>query len=102
MTEAKPRILVVDDESAIRKMLRLSLVNQGFELAESDSGRGGLDKAAEFHPHLVILDLGLPDISGFEVLKSLRKWTAIPVIILTVTDDESTKVLLLDAGRMTI
>lgn len=98
MTEAKPRVLVIDDEAAIRKMLHLSLVNQGFELAEADSGRGGLDKAAEFHPHIVILDLGLPDISGLEVLKSLRKWTAIPVIILTVTDDESTKVLLLDAG----
>mgnify|MGYP001549932736 CR=1 FL=1 len=54
--------------------------------------------ALEFHPHLVILDLGLPDINGLEVLKELREWTRVPIIILTVTDDEATKVKLLDAG----
>ncbi len=98
MMETKYRILVIDDEVAIRNILRLSLVNQGFEIAEADNGKSGLEKATEFHPHLIILDLGLPDINGVEVLKSLRQWTTIPVIILTVTDDETTKVSLLDAG----
>jgi len=98
MMETKYRILVIDDEAAIRNILRLSLANQGFEIAESENGKNGLEKAAEFHPHLIILDLGLPDLNGLDVLKSLRKWTTVPVIILTVSDDESTKVSLLDAG----
>lgn len=98
MTDTKLRILIVDDEAAIRNILHISLVNQGYEVAEADSGKDGLDKAATFHPHLIILDLGLPDLNGLDVLKSLRQWTSIPVIILTVTDDEPTKVALLDAG----
>lgn len=98
MSQGKFRVLVVDDESAIRKLLRISLENQDFEIAEADSGKSGLDKASEFHPHFIILDLGLPDINGLDVLKSLRTWTSIPVIILTVNDDEATKVALLDAG----
>jgi two-component system KDP operon response regulator KdpE len=98
MMNTKLRILVVDDEAAIRNILRISLANQEYEVAEADSGKDGLEKAAAFHPHLIILDLGLPDINGLEVLKSLRQWTSIPVIILTVTDDEPTKVALLDAG----
>jgi two-component system KDP operon response regulator KdpE len=98
MIEPKFRILIVDDEVAIRNILRLSLVNQGFEIDEASDGKSGLEKAADFHPHLIILDLGLPDINGIDVLIALRKWTKIPVIILTVTDDETTKVALLDAG----
>ncbi|MEQ1664642.1 MAG: response regulator [Bdellovibrionales bacterium] len=98
MITAKHRILIIDDETAIRNILRVSLVNQGFEIAEAANGKSGLDMATEFHPHLIILDLGLPDLNGLDVLKSLRQWTTIPVIILTVTDDESTKVSLLDAG----
>jgi two-component system KDP operon response regulator KdpE len=96
--DGKARILIIDDELAIRNLLRLSLTNQGFEIADADRGQLGLDKATEFHPHLIILDLGLPDMGGLEVLKGLRKWTTIPVIILTVNDDETTKVALLDAG----
>lgn len=92
------RVLIVDDEAAIRNVLRLSLVNQGFQIAEAECGQRGLELAAEFHPHLIILDLGLPDMNGLQVLKSLRQWTSIPVIVLTVTDDEATKVSLLDAG----
>jgi two-component system, OmpR family, KDP operon response regulator KdpE len=92
------RILVIDDESAIRNMLRLNLENSGFKIGEADSGEAGLAQAASFHPHLIILDLGLPDMTGLEVLKRLRKWTSIPILILTVTDDEEMKVLLLDAG----
>ncbi len=92
------RILIVDDEPAIRDMLRMNLNNNGFETAEAESGQQGIEKTSEFHPHLIVLDLGLPDISGLEVLKKLRSWTTIPIIILTVTDDEKTKVTLLDAG----
>ena len=95
---ANSRILIVDDEPAIRNILRLSLMNQGFEIAEAENGQNALDQAAQFHPHLVILDLGLQDMNGLEVLKSLRQWTTVPVIVLTVSDEESTKVALLDAG----
>jgi two-component system, OmpR family, KDP operon response regulator KdpE len=92
------RILVIDDESAIRNMLRLNLESSGFKIGEAASGETGLAQAASFHPHLIILDLGLPDMNGLEVLKRLRKWTSIPILILTVTDDEEMKVSLLDAG----
>lgn len=98
MTADETRVLVIDDESAIRKLLRLNLEGAGFRVDEADSGRAGLDKTASFHPHLIILDLGLPDVSGFEVLNDLREWTSIPILILTVTDEEATKVRLLDAG----
>ena len=93
-----PRILVVDDESAIRNMLSVSLVANGFEVGLAASGNEALKVAAEFHPHLIILDLGLPDMNGLQVLKALRQWTDIPVVVLTVNDDEGTKVELLDAG----
>ena len=92
------RILVIDDEAAIRQVLRSNLVSQGYILGEAGIGSEGLEKAATFHPHLILLDLGLPDMNGVDVLKALRKWTQIPVIVLTVTDDESSKVRLLDSG----
>ena len=97
MEASKIRILVIDDEAAIRNLLRSSL-ERHYEIIEAASGSEGLAKAESDHPHLVILDLGLPDQSGFEVLKSLRKWTTIPILILTVQDDEAMKVDLLDAG----
>lgn len=92
------RVLVIDDEAAIRNVIHMNLKTQGYEVAEASSGKDGLAMAATFHPHLVILDLGLPDIDGYQVLKELRAWTTIPIIILTVTDDENVKVRLLDAG----
>ncbi len=98
MTAGPMRILVVDDEQSIRNLLRLNLESNGFAVAQAESGAQGLQLAAEFHPHLTILDLGLPDIHGLEVLKRLRVWTTIPIIILTVSDDEETKVALLNAG----
>jgi two-component system KDP operon response regulator KdpE len=78
--------------------LRIGLENHGFRVDEANSGKAGLEKTSSFHPHLIILDLGLPDVNGFDVLKELRCWTDIPILILTVTDDEATKVRLLDAG----
>lgn len=99
MSQEETRILVVDDESTIREMLRLSLSSRnGFKVETAASGSDGLNKTASFHPHLIVLDLGLPDMDGFEVLKRLRQWTSIPILILTVTDDETTKVRLLDVG----
>ncbi len=92
------RILIIDDESAIRNILNHSLKVSGYEIMEAESAEEGLKKTSEFHPHLIILDLGLPDMNGFDVLKKLRSWTNIPIIILTVKDDESMKVKLLDAG----
>lgn len=92
------RILIVDDEPAIRNMLSVNLQAAGFATAFAATGEEAAKRALEFHPHLIVLDLGLPDRDGLDVLKSLREWTDIPVLILTVTDDESTKVQVLDAG----
>lgn len=92
------RVLVIDDEASVRNVVRMALKNAGHSIAEASTGAEGIEKATSFHPNLVILDLGLPDINGSEVLKQLRTWTTIPVIVLTVTDDEKTKVSLLDAG----
>ncbi len=92
------RILLIDDEQAIRKIVRMSLEANGYQISEAIDGKSGIEKVSHFHPHLVLLDLGLPDINGLDVLKALRKWTRVPIIILTVTDQEQVKVQLLDAG----
>jgi two-component system KDP operon response regulator KdpE len=98
MSSVTPRILVIDDEPTIRGMLRRQLELNKFEVHEAENSAQGLEAASSAHPHLIILDLGLPDASGLQTLQKLREWTSIPVIILTVTDDEKTKVELLDAG----
>ena len=98
MTDARKRILIIDDEESIRALLRTNLESHGFEIVCAETGQSGLQLAADFHPHLIILDLGLPDIDGFQVLKRLREWTKIPILVLTVNDNEETKVELLDAG----
>ncbi len=95
---SETRILIIDDEATIREILRLNLESHFYKIAEAANGVMGLKMAAEFHPHLIILDLGLPDLNGLEILKQIRLWTSVPVIILTVNDDEQTKVKLLDAG----
>lgn len=92
------RILIIDDEVSIRDTLRLQLGKAGYKVLEADSAASGLRHAQNDHPHLILLDLGLPDRNGLEVLKELRRWTQIPVVVLTVTDEERTKVALLDAG----
>lgn len=92
------RIVIIDDEEVIRNVIKMNLKSNGYVISEAVSGQSGIKLVSEFHPHLVLLDLGLPDINGLDVLKELRKWTRVPIIILTVTDDEQTKVNLLDAG----
>ena len=92
------RILVVDDERAIRRYLHTSLSSQGHQVIEAATGQEGLAAAASDRPDLVILDLGLPDMDGTEVVRSLREWTRIPIIILSVRDREDDKVAALDLG----
>lgn len=92
------RILIIDDEKTIRDVLSRALKSEGHHVEEAHKGQEGLDKIKSYHPNLVILDLGLPDKTGHEVLKELRTWSMVPVIVLTVTDDENTKVKLLDSG----
>jgi two-component system KDP operon response regulator KdpE len=92
------RVLIIDDESAIRSILRRTLETNGYKVADAKDGKEGLEQVSLFHPHLILLDLGLPDQDGAIVLKELRKWSRVPVIILTVTDDEHIKVKLLDEG----
>jgi len=92
------RILIVDDENQIRRVLAVSLASQGYVVDEAASGQEGLSRAAACQPDLTVLDLGLPDIDGIEVLRRLREWTQTPVIILSVREDEGDKVKALDAG----
>ncbi|WP_338544376.1 response regulator [Pseudomonas benzopyrenica] len=91
-------VLVIDDEPQIRKFLRISLAAQGYQVSEAATGTEGLAQAALGQPDLVILDLGLPDRDGQEVLAELREWSAVPVLVLSVRADEREKVRALDAG----
>jgi two-component system KDP operon response regulator KdpE len=92
------RILVIDDEPQIRRFLDISLRAQGYQVASADCGRAGLDVLATHGADVVILDMGLPDCDGREVLQQLRQWSQVPVIVLTVRAGESEKVAALDAG----
>jgi two-component system KDP operon response regulator KdpE len=92
------RILVIDDENEIRRMLQVGLSAHEYTLGEAASGKEGLNQVLIFHPDLVILDLGLPDIDGLDVLRRLREWSQVPVIVLTVRDREGDKVSALDGG----
>jgi two-component system KDP operon response regulator KdpE len=95
---AGKKILVIDDEAAIRKFLKASLNEDGYVVTEATNAREGLKELATSKPDLVILDLGLPDMDGYEVIKTARQWTQVPIVVLTVKDDEETKVKVLDAG----
>ncbi len=92
------RILVIDDEPQIRHFLKVALRAHGFEMIEASLGQDGLNEAVMSKPDLIILDMGLPDMDGLEVLKRLREWSEVPVIILSVKEQESTKIAMLDAG----
>jgi two-component system, OmpR family, KDP operon response regulator KdpE len=92
------RLLVVDDEPSIRRFLKVTLTAQGYNVSEAVNGREALDKALAVKPHVIILDIGLPDINGVEVTRLLREWTDIPIIILSVRDSESDKIAALDGG----
>lgn len=92
------RILVVDDEPQIRRFLRPALAAAGYEVIEAENGTDALKAVATAGPELVILDLGLPDMDGKEVITSLRGWSEIPIIILSARDRETEKIAALDLG----
>jgi two-component system KDP operon response regulator KdpE len=93
-----PTILVIDDEPQIRKFLRISLSSQGYRVIEAANGEEGLTQAALAGPALIVLDLGLPDMDGQAVLRELRQWSAVPVLVLSVRAGEGDKVEALDGG----
>lgn len=92
------RILVVDDEPQLLRALRINLRARGFEVTTADTGAGALQAVSRVVPDVVVLDLGLPDMDGVEVLDGIRGWTSVPVIVLSARTDSSDKVLALDAG----
>src|SRR5512135_2817966 len=92
------RVLVVDDEPAIRRYLRASLGAHGYELFEAATGQAAIQAVPVAKPHLVILDLSLPDLDGVDVMRSVREWSEVPIIVLSVRDQESDKICALDAG----
>ncbi len=94
----RPTALVIDDERQIRKLLRIVLEQDHYRVLESESGRQGLSDVALRRPEVVLLDLGLPDTDGLAVLKRLREWSHVPVLILSVRDGPEDKVAALDAG----
>ncbi len=98
MAETGQRVLIVDDELSIRRYLRAALTAQGFAISEAANGQEALNAAVSFHPDIIILDLGLPDLDGIEVTRRLREWSQTPIIILSVREGESDKVAALDAG----
>lgn len=91
-------ILLVDDEAAIRKFLRIGLQAQNYRVIEADCGEAALRLAALEQPDLVVLDLGLPDLDGQQVLTRLREWSSVPVLVLSVRAGEKDKVIALDQG----
>ena len=98
MPGPEPLILVIEDEAPIRKFLRATLCAHGFRVAEAASGKEGLIQAGMTPPQAIILDLGLPDTDGLDVLRRIREWCSAPVIVLSARGQESDKVTALDAG----
>jgi two-component system KDP operon response regulator KdpE len=98
LSGARPVVLVIEDEPQIRRFLRASLDAEGFAVEEAASGEQGLAMAANRKAEVVILDLGLPDLDGVEVIRRLRAWSAVPVIVLSARAEEKHKVAALDAG----
>jgi len=94
----KPVVLVIDDEIQIRRMLDLTLDSNGYRVLLAENGQEGLRLASTERPDLIILDLGLPDADGVEILKKLREWTSLPVLVLSVRSSEQDTVSCLDAG----
>ena len=92
------RVLIVDDEPQILRALRINLSVRGYEVTTAATGAAALRAAAETRPDVIVLDLGLPDIDGLEVLAGLRGWNATPVIVLSARSDSTEKVAALDAG----
>lgn len=97
-TASLPEVLVIDDEVQIRRLLNLTLTAGGYRVREAETGQLGLNEIAVRKPDAIVLDLSLPDMSGLDVLKRVREWSRIPVLILSVRGEESDKIAALDAG----
>jgi len=98
MNTSSAEILVIDDEVQIRRLLRLTLESAGYRVREAETGLLGLTEASLKRPDALILDLGLPDPGGLEILRRLREWSQLPVLILSVRGEEADKIAALDAG----
>jgi two-component system, OmpR family, KDP operon response regulator KdpE len=98
MASTNPTIVVIEDDPPIRRFLRTSLCAYGFTVYEADNGRQGIVEAGVRKPDLVILDLGLPDMDGVEVINAIREWTMMPIIVLSARSAEQHKIAALDAG----
>lgn len=94
----KPTALIIDDEQQMRRLLRASLEANGYRVTEATTGKEGIAEAAQRPPDVVLLDLGLPDIDGVAVLKRLREWSRVPVVVISVLDREGDKIAALDQG----
>ena len=94
----KTRVLVIDDEPQILRALRINLSVRGYEVTTAATGADALRSAADHRPDVIVLDLGLPDMSGIEVLEGVRGWLSAPVIVLSARDRENDKVVALDSG----
>jgi len=98
MVSAEPLVLVVDDEAPIRRFLRASLAGEGCRVAEAATAAEALEKVAALRPDVVVLDLGLPDRDGVAVIREVREWSQVPIVVLSVRDRENDKVAALEAG----
>lgn len=98
MPASGARILIIDDEEQIRRLLRVALEGHDYQIDQAATGQDGLRHAATFHPDLIVLDLGLPDLDGLSVLGRIREWSSVPVIVLTVQENDSEKIKALDSG----
>jgi two-component system KDP operon response regulator KdpE len=98
MTEAHATILVVEDEPEIRRFLRTALATEDYRVVEAESGERGAIEAGTLKPDLAVIDLGLPDIDGIEVIRRIRKWSPLPIIVLSARAREQSKIEALDAG----
>ncbi len=96
--DTQQKILIIDDETQIRKILRISLEASGYKIIEATTGNEGIISAATYHPNLIVLDLGLPDKDGLIVLKNIREWSNIPILILSVRNAEEDIITALNNG----
>jgi len=95
---SEPNVVLIEDEAPIRRFLRATLGSQGYRLFEAGTGADGLIEAASRQPDVVIVDLGLPDMDGLDVIRRLREWSTVPIIVLSARGQEADKVAALDGG----
>ncbi|MBI3480499.1 MAG: two-component system response regulator KdpE [Nitrosomonadales bacterium] len=91
-------LIIIEDEAQIRRFLRTTLASEGYQVVEAETGKQGLTEAATRKPDLIILDLGLPDMDGVDVVKGIRAWSHVPIVILSARSQERDKISALDAG----